>query len=193
MEKLTLIISLIGALAWFAPWIYDKLTKTDLQIKLISQYGSIGSVNTPDIKITMGNLYLMKFAIVAKNKGFDYKDIDIKIKLPSINESIKGKIYTARFSYYTLIESGQPVLKQLLISQNEELIYNCYIEKDKPLIGFIAFAIDTAIDENYEKLEINFVGFDNKKITKEILNTDVKGSKLFYDDKIWKDIPNTIK
>lgn len=187
IEILTLVFGFLGALAWFSPWVYDKLTKTDLEIKLISQYGSVGSLNTPDVKISKGNMYLMKFAIVSKNKGFDYRDINIKIKFSSVNKLFEGKTYTAKDSYYTLMDSNKPVLKKLVINQDEELIYNCYMEKDKPLIGYVSFVIDTVINEDYEKLVVEFINFDNKKITKEIESKDIKGSRLFFDDKIWED------
>ena len=187
-EILTLFIGVVGALAWFSPWLYEKLTRPDLEIKLISQYGSIGSVKTHEINISKGNLYLMKFAIASKNKGFDYKNINVKLKLPSNANIVDGHVYIGRNSYYTSTENNKPVLKKLVINQEEELLYNCYMEKDKPLIGYLSFAIDTAIDENYEKLILEFERFNGKKIVKEISSNDIKGSTLFYEEKIWTDV-----
>ena len=188
METIAIIIGFVGALAWFSPWVYEKLTKTDLEIKLISQYGSIGSVTTPDVNIKHGNLYLMKFAIVSKNKGFDYKNIRVGLKFSKLSKVIKGHVYIGRNNYFTLIEGNTPILKKLIINQEEELLYNCYMEKDKPLIGYLTFAIDTAIDEQYEELIIEFENFDNKSFMKKITKKDIKGSTLFFEDKIWKNV-----
>jgi hypothetical protein len=171
----TLILGLIGALAWL-PTIIETCKKPKIDGKIISRYNNI----THDKKQL---LFLYKLSVVATKKNFLLKDIDLKTKFKSSSEIIS----TSR-NNRQIVFNIDGKLKKLNVPDNKFLNNLSVLKKDSPEVGYLFFSIDYDKDEPIDYIELNFISFDEKKEKKlRFSSYDIKEEKLLFDDSIWSD------
>ena len=174
----TLIISIIGALAWLAPFIYSKLTPNKINGKIISVYKNFNKDMT---KIFL----LFKVSLVSRNKDYYLKDIDLNIKFQSSN-FITTTAVNNRLTVFTY--DGIP--KKLLVPGNEFINNLSVLKKDSPVVGYLLYTLDYSVDEDYDVIEFIFKSYKSKKTKKLTFKNkkDIKSKKLLFDDSIWENI-----
>ena len=171
----TLIIGLIGALAWL-PIILENLKEQKIEGKIISSYSNI---NKEKSQIFL----LYKLSIVSVNKDFLLKDIDLKIKFKSSSEIIS----TSRNNRLVVFGIGGK-LKKLNVPDNTFLNNLSVLKKDSPEVGYLFFSVDYDKNEPIDYIEFKFISFDDKKEKSiRFRSEDIKEEKILFDDSIWTD------
>ncbi|MCC9063392.1 hypothetical protein [Flavobacterium piscisymbiosum] len=171
----TLIIGLIGALAWL-PIILENLKEQKIEGKIISSYNNTNKDKTQIF-------FLYKLSIVATNKDFLLKDIDLKIKFKSSSEIIS----TSRNNRIVVFNIDGN-FKKLNVPDNTFLNNLSILKKDSPEVGYLFFSVDYCKDEPIDYVEFKFISFDNKKEKSiRFTNEEIKNEKLLFDDSIWTD------
>ena len=97
IEIITVAAALIGAAAWLQQPIFDFFSKSKIDGKIISNYGSISND---------GNLlYLLKLSVFSKNRTFYLKDINAYIKFPGFEKELKCKPWTWRMHFLHFLKT----------------------------------------------------------------------------------------
>lgn len=169
----TLIIGIIGALAWL-PIILENLKEQKIEGKIISSYNNINKDRTQIF-------FLYKLSILSTNKDFLLKDIDLKIKFKTSPEIIS----TSR-NNRLVVFNIDGYFKKLNVPDNAFLNNLSILKKDLPEVGYLFFKVDYNKDEPIEYIEFKFSSFDNKTEKKlRFTNEEIKEEKLLFDDSIW--------
>lgn len=176
----TLIIGLIAALSW-TPYLIDKFSKNRFEGKIISQYNNF----TKDNK---NILFLYKISVVSRNKDFFLNDVDLKIKFKN-SDFIKSTSINNRL---TVFKFENP--KRLLVPDKEFINNLSVLPKDEPVVGYLIFSIPYDKDEPIDKLQFDFISYNDKVKRLDFDSKDIKKEKLLFDDTIWEDFDfNDIK
>lgn len=178
----TFALALIGALAWLQPLIITWFQTEEINGKILSNYGNIGSVpNNPKPQF----VYFQKVAIFSKNKDFFPKDIKVFIKYPSIGNELACVLWTFKDLVFVFPEKGQNIQKKLNINLSDYLIQNVVFLKNETKVGYVSFSVDYKKDEMFEYVRYEFEDFngENKKIT--FLEKEIEANKLIHESNIW--------
>jgi len=173
---LTLILSVIGALAWL-PEIISLLKKQEIFGKIISRYGNYNDKET---------FFLFKLGLFSKNKTFDLKEVSCEIEFED------GQ----RFN------SVSRNMRKVIFNRNEELqilgkefINNfAILPSDSNLEGYLFFSFEFVKKTiKMTKTTFLFKSFNNREKKVVFNERDIDERQLFYDDSIWKKvIPLTV-
>jgi|WetSurMetagenome_2_1015567.scaffolds.fasta_scaffold1055865_1 hypothetical protein len=170
METLTLIISLIGALAWL-PTIFETIRKRKLSGKMISRYNNFNSNDT---------FFLFKLNIFSKNKDLYLKDVFCEIEFED-GITYKGIASNMRL----VIFNGNEKLKIL----GTNFINNLSVlPKNTGVEGYLYFSYNFVRKEQIKNTKFEFITFENKKYILDFKESDINSKTLFYDDSIWEKI-----
>jgi len=184
IELATLIIAVIGTLAWL-PTIIPLFLSKSIEGKVISQYASLGKLpNGKDASILV-----QKMSLFAKNKDFFLRDIKVYIKYPTTQE-INCRVWTWRHLTFTFNENGRAVQKSLRIDAREYLIHNTVLPRDQAVVGYLSFSADHLNDEEYEYIRYVFIDFEGRKRQLLIYSKNISDEETYFDDSIWSDMPD---
>jgi hypothetical protein len=184
VELATLIIAIIGALAWL-PTIISLFLPKSIEGKVISQYANLGKLSSGED----ASILVQKMSLFSKNKDFFLKDIQVYIKYPTSQE-IKCRVLTWRHLIFTFNENGRAVQKKLRINAQEYLIHNTVLPRDQAVVGYLSFSTDHLKDEKYEYIRYVFIDFKGKRRQLLIYSKDISDDRTIFDDSIWSYWPN---
>jgi len=172
----TLIIGIIGALAWF-PFILEQFEKQKIEGKILSSYNNV-TKNKKQI------YFLFKLSVVSINKDFLLKDIDLKIRFKSSSVLVS----TSRNNRIVIFNIDGS-FKRLNVTDNQFLNNLSILKKNSPEVGYLFFAVDYDKDEPIVQLDFVFTSYnaENQKILR-FTDKEIKEEKLLFDDSIWTDV-----
>lgn len=188
-ENITLVLSLIGALAW-SPFIYEVLQKPQLEAKLLGlawsqdyQFNAFDPFTNSNNTL-QGIGYFPKIAIVSLKKNFNIKNVEVFIKYPGEWELRKGEIFYAPQINMTFVGEGKARI--LKIPPSEHISALLVLENGKPVSVFVPFAISKPVYENFEFLELRFYEFDGTIETIKFDKKDIDVKSIFFEEKYWE-------
>lgn len=172
MDYVTLILSILGALAWL-PTIIDYLIKPILKAKLIGVYclteseytpGSILSHSKDTIK---GTTFILRLSLQSIKKDFNISSIRVTVKTSHNETEIEAIPYYCPY----VIEKSSLGERNLYLKYEENILfYSCFL-KNQRIIGDIMFITEIDVNKsNFEYFNVEF--FDNEKMQSIILEGD---------------------
>ncbi|MFS1892410.1 hypothetical protein [Vibrio lentus] len=182
MEKdtLALIVSIVGASAWLAPYFYEKFKKAKLVGKVISCITLDDMTSTDNVSgelISAGVFYLYKLSVSSLGKNFHPKDVAINVTYQD-GQSVVGKISVPR--NITTNVNGVPHR----IAPPRELLFPniCVFQKDKAQHVFMPFNVDRATKGIVEKVVFRFKDFNGYESEIEIDFKKIDNGQLMYEE-----------
>lgn len=171
----SLILTLLGVIAAWIPFLYEKFSPNLIKGKLISQYDNVGQ-----FRGEAKELFLFKLGIISLNQSFDLKDIDIDINFEQ-HGWVHSSSVNPRKTYFTL----ENKLKRLIVPEQSFLNNLTILKKDEPVVGYLM--TNTPVYPNDKILEIKFIfkSFQRDKKVLSFKTAELDETKLFYDDSIW--------
>ncbi len=181
MDKVTFILSLLGALAWL-PTIINFLITPELKAKLIGLYclseseyqpGSILSSQKNTIK---GTTFILRLSLQSIKKDFNISGVRVAVKTSDYETEVEA------IPYYCpcVKERSNSNERNLCLKYEENILFYSYFLKNQRIIGDIMFITDIDVNtSNFEYFNIEF--FDNEEMQSIILEgEEVSNSiKLF--------------
>mgnify|MGYP007026482684 CR=1 FL=1 len=174
----TLILSLLGVIAAWVPFLYERLNPVRIKGKLISQYDNVGSFRGEPKA-----LFLFKLSVVSLNQSFDLYDIDVDIKYEK-NGWTYNTAVNQRQTFFTL----ENKLRKLNLPETAFLNNLSILKKDEPTVGYLMTTSQFNKDDKIEEIKFVFKSFDEKSKSLSFKSQAIDGSKLLYDDSIWIDL-----
>ncbi|MES2652966.1 MAG: hypothetical protein V4663_14585 [Bacteroidota bacterium] len=170
-DKISIVAIFISVIA-LTPLIISLLSTTSVKGKLISSYINILGKNE-------NTAMILKISLVATNKSLVFEDIDISVKF-SDSGWLTGTTSNNRITIFKYEE-----FKKLNVPANEFINQITYLEKDKPVVGYLSTKFDY-VDETPEEVRIIFKLFNGDIKTLTLKYPDSK--KMHFDDTIWDTI-----
>jgi len=181
VEWATLIIAIVGALAWL-PTIVPLFRCQQLYGKVISQYANFGKL--PDG--AEAAIFLQKVSLLASNKDFFLKEIEIYLKYAGSPQEEKCRPWTWRRLTFTFPEGGRQVPRQLAIDAREYLAHRTVLPHDQAVVAYVSFSSSQLRDEKYEYVKYVLVDFKGKRRDFVVRGVDVRDNQTLFDDDIWR-------
>lgn len=179
-ETVTLLISLVGASAWLAPFVYEKFSKVKLVGKVISciSLDSITMTNNDSGKVVgAGTFYLYKLSISSLGRNFYPKDLKIKVRYDD------GKLYDGRVFVPRNINTNYNGVPHKVSPPRNLLFPNvCIFQKDSAQHLYIPFLVDRASKGEVEKVHFNFIDFKGISSEIEIDFTEIDDGLLVFEE-----------
>jgi len=171
------IIGIIGASAWLAPWVYQKLTKPIIRAKLISHFENKGEFNsTPCL------LYFLTLNITSLGRNFNIKDTNISITYKNKLDKYTGKLFWARKHSWVGPDNKRLALN---IPPEDTLPFVGTISKDITRNIYMTFGVDKAELDEIDDIQITFVEQSGCKSNVLIDFDMVDNDQMLWDDRIW--------
>ena len=171
----TLTLTLLGVIAAWLPFLYERLNPVIIKGKLISQYYNGGKSN----KIPKA-MFLFKLSVVSLNQSFDLKDIDVDIKYEN-NVWTHNSSQNSRETTFTL----EKKIKKLNVPESSFLNNLTILKKDKPEVGYIFTTTPLFANDKVIEIKFLFKSFNGKVKTLSFKSEEVDELKMLYDDSIW--------
>ncbi len=195
LEIITLVISIIGALAWL-PSILEWCRKPIVKGRLVGlTYSEEGSYEADDprtqskIRIK-GICYYPKLALTALHKNFNVKLINVFVKYPNDPQIYKGTIYYApEINLSFKLRSGKQERKTLCIPPSEHITLLTVLEQGKMAAVFIPFIIDKGTFSFFDWIEFRFFDYKDKYQSIIIRKDDIDIPNTIFEKQYWKEIP----
>lgn len=168
----------IGAAAWLAPWVYKKISRPSLRIRLVSHFKNAGEVN--------GKKCLMHFLainVISLNRCFNIKDTQISVRYKGTASNYKGELFWARVNEWT--GPNKERLK-LTIQPEDTLPFVGTIPQDIAKKIYLTFRVDKAELEEFDEIILIFNEQSGCNSTVSIKNESINGSQILWDDRIWE-------
>ncbi|MDH7462636.1 hypothetical protein QEG73_15170 [Chitinophagaceae bacterium 26-R-25] len=172
---LSLLFTLLGVIAAWTPFLYEKLAPARIVGKLVSQYDNVG-----EFRGEPKSLYLFKLSVVSVNHTFNLKDVDIDIRFEKNGWTHNSSI-NLRQLFFTL-ENKQ---RRLNISESSFLNNTCILKKDEPVVGYLTTTSTLFENDKISEIRFLFKSFRGKTKILAFKATDIDSTKLLYDDTIW--------
>ena len=192
-DWLTLIISIIAASAWI-PHLLNFFKTPEIQGKIISHACSPKAYYKHmdwdgQINQMQGIVYVLKLSIIALNKNFNLKDIELYVKYPSDNKKYKGEIYRCHNQIFNIDVNGKTIRKKLKIPNDQHISSISILEKDKVNSCYVLCIVDKSNYELFEEFEFRFYDYRGncKKLIVSRKDIDVK--RILYEKRIWEELP----
>lgn len=178
------IVAIIGALAWFAPWVYDVLQKPDLKGKLISFNSNKGTYENGG-KVQEGLLYFLSVSLISLHKQFNIKEIKIFIKYPNDDKEHNVKVIWARKSNW--VDSvGKKY--ELVMPNNEFLSFISTLPKDESRKSYITFFVDKGTIEDFDYIKLELTPYRGNTKTINFNMKDIDPNLMLWDENVWKEV-----
>ena len=129
-----------------------------------------------------GQQYLLKMSLSCIGKSLNYKDVNVFLTFRK--KKIRGEIFWSK-SVGLIFQNpdGTKSKRKMLTPANNFLTFNSVLEEGKTSFYYLNFIIPNKEDKTlYDKLELEFIKPNNKKVNVEIFEIDPKQS--FFDDKL---------
>lgn len=181
METWTLIIGIIGALAWTAPFLYEKFSPLKIRGKIYSTYGNFGTFDSrQNIESTQ---FVFKIGLLSINNDYNLKDFDLRVNF-SKNGWKKAEIANIRNVIFTL--DGLP--QKLNVPKEDFLINKIILPKGTNISCYIFAFIPGHFDDKISEIELLFKSFNQRDMKLSLPTNELSEYKYLYDDKIWEPI-----
>jgi hypothetical protein len=171
----TLILTFLGVIAAWVPFLYERLVSTSIEGKIISQYDNLGTFQGKP-----ATMFIFKLGVIAINKSYNVKDIDVDIQYEKYGWTHNTSV-SQRETFFTLDNK----VKRLTVPQQEFLNNLTILKKDEPVVGYI-FVATPLINEKIVEVKFIFNSFSGKKKVLSFNQNNIDSTKLFYDDSIWQ-------
>jgi hypothetical protein len=172
----TLILTMLGVIAAWVPFLYDRFNPLEIKGKLISQYDNVG-----EFKNEPKSLFLFKLSIVALNQSFDLKDIDLRI-----NYMKSGWIRTSSFNQRRTYFTYDNKVRKLNLSESAFLNNLTILKKDEPVVGYIFTTTPVFPDDKITEIVFVFKSYDGAEKSLSFNTVNIDESKMLFDDSIWE-------
>jgi len=180
IETITLIISIIGASAWLAPYAYDKLKTIELVGKLVSII-VIDDMETKDnttgTVVSAGILYIFKLSITALGGNFHPKSVETDVTYED-GTKLRGKILIPR-NIHTDVNG---VLNK--IAPPRELLFPniCVFQEGTAQHVYMPIAVDRATKGVVKKVKFWFTDFKGRTNSVEIDFDKINQGELMFEE-----------
>jgi hypothetical protein len=181
MQWLTLFISLIGASAWAAPYVYEKFfSNPTLHGKLVSFYSNSGT--------SLGNncqIYFLALNVTSLHNDFNVKDTNIKVSYKNGSTEYEGNITWYRRNSWIGpdAEDGNITLD---IEPEDFLLYIGTIPQNITKKIYVTFSIDKAEPSVIDKIKIDIKAHDGNTAHLVFSGDSLKEEEMLFDDRIWR-------
>ena len=171
---------IVGASAWLAPYVYKKIAKPNVRVKLISKFENIGKFNNKPCL-----MHFMALNTISLNKCFNLKDVKLSISYSGSNDRYTGEMFWARVNQW--VNSKNEKL-ELSIEPEETLLYIGTIPEEKNVKLYLLFKVDKAELSEFEDLKITFIEQSGHESVVVIKRSDINPNQILWDDRIWKKV-----
>jgi hypothetical protein len=171
----TLILTLLGVLAAWVPFLYDRFNPVKIKGKFISLYENVGTFRGEPKA-----LFLFKLSVVSLNQSFDLLDVDIDIKFEK-NGLTRNTSVNQRQTFFTLEDK----LRKLNVPETAFLNNISILKKDEPAVGYLMTTSSYFKNDNIVEITFIFKSFNGKTKSLSFQLNEINESKLLYDDSIW--------
>jgi len=171
--------------------IWNEIKKSKVYGKVISKTYSQSATysfktKTNETNTITGQQYILKLSLSCLRKSLNYTDVNVFLTYG--NEKVTGEIYWAKHNNLNFVNSdGTNDKLQMLIPANDFLTFNNVLEQGKTSFFYINFIVpgkDGLII--YDKLELEFIKPNRKKINVEVSEIDAK--QYFFDESLVKKV-----
>ena len=183
MDDVTLILSILGALAWL-PTIIDFLMKPILKAKLIGLYCLAESEYTPGSILSSpkstikGTTFILRLSLQSIKKDFNISSIRVAVKTSDYETEVEATPY---YCPYVKEKKGSEE-RRLCLKYEENILFYSNFLKNQRIIGDIMFITDIDVNtSNFEYFNIEF--YDNETMQSIIL----KGEEVSNSIKVFND------
>jgi hypothetical protein len=180
LEILREISGPIGAAAWLAPFVYQKLKKQRISSQLISYLSMNGNYNNKNCV-----LYFLRINAVSINSDFNIKKTDVIVSYQD-KSNYKGEIFWAR-EYNWRNSNG--LIYTLNIEPEDTIPFIGTIQQNITKKIYLTFRIDKKINEKFEKIVIKLTNHNDIMI-ELLFDFPSNDDKILWDDRIW--IPSKV-
>ena len=144
LSCITLLLSLFGALAWTAPWVYDALRRPQVKGKLVGYIHGLLGVSISDFsgvdRQAMGMMYIPRVALCSLYKNYNVKEIEVYVKYPNDPKEYKGQILgTSKIECTNLFPGGRKEKGVWNFPPSEHALLINVLERDRPNLVYIPF------------------------------------------------------
>ncbi len=184
-EGLTLLIALVGASAWAAPWVFEKITKPKLEGRMICKVDNSGTfMNEPCL------FYFTELNVVSLNKAFNIANVEVEVIYEDSTEPFSGHWCWMRpdTSQWVVREGDHEVKYRCAISPEDTLPYVGSLPKNETKTVYLLFRVYKAELKQIEKLTIKFIE-QTGLVRNIVVNAiDLDPAKMVWDYRIWQRI-----
>ena len=177
------IAGLIGASAWLAPWVYQKLAKPKIAGKMISFVETTGSLNQSDCL-----LYFVALNLISLNKTFNIKETKISVKYKNHQNIYSGKIYWARLNLWTMAKSSEQY--SIKNPPEQSLPFLGTLPANTMVKVYLTFNVDKATLSEFKEITFTFIEYSNIECNLIIKHEDLDEVQMLFDDEIWIPVNN---
>ena len=135
-------------------------------------------------KTINGQQYILKLSLSCLRKSLNYKDVNVFLTYG--NEKVIGEIYWTKYNNLNFHNADGTTSKmQLLTPATDFITFNNVLEQGKTSFFYLNFIVPNKSGAIlYDKLELEFIKPNDKKVTVEIFEIDPK--QFFFDDNLIK-------
>lgn len=169
--------------------IWNEIKKSKVYGKVISKTYSLTATysfrtKTNEEKTINGQQYILKLSLSCLRKNLNYKDVNVFLTYG--NEKVTGEIYWTKYNNLKFQNSDGTTSKmQMLTPANDFLTFNNVLEQGKTSFFYLNFIVPNRNGAIlYDKLELEFVKPNGKKLNVEIFEIDAK--QYFFDEDLIK-------
>ncbi len=169
MEDITLILSILGALAWL-PTILNFLIKPKIKAKLIGLYclaDSVyhpGTILSPPKNTINGTTFILRLSIQSIKKDFNINNIRVAVKTVDYKTEVEATPYYCPY----VTEKSKSEERKINLKYDENILFYSSFLKNERIIGDIMFITDIDVTRsNFEYFNIEF--FDDNETQSIIL------------------------
>lgn len=169
--------------------IWNEIKKSKVYGKVISKtYSQTATYSfrtkTNEEKTINGQQYILKLSLSCLRKSLNYKDVNVFLTYG--NEKVAGEIYWTKYNNLNFKNSDGTASKmQMLTPANDFLTFNNVLEQGKTSFFYLNFIVPNKNEAIlYDKLELEFVKPNGKKMNVEIFEIDAK--QYFFDENLIK-------
>lgn len=175
------ILSIAGALAWLAPWVYSKYRRPKIKGKLISEFSNKGRFNNRECI-----MHFMALNIISMNKPFHISVVSIELAYKDSKQTYTGEIFWARFNEWSA--PGNKERLRLVINPEESLPFITTLPEDVTKTVYLTFKVDKAELSEIEWVRLKFVDYSSYSQELYINFDHIIPEQMLWDDRVWKKI-----
>lgn len=180
-------ISVLIAIVSTIILIWNEIKKSKVYGKVISKtYSQIATYSfrtkINEEKTINGQQYILKLSLSCLRKSLNYKDVNVFLTYG--NEKVSGEIYWTKYNNLNFQNyDGTTSEMKMLTPANDFLTFNNVLEQGKTSFFYLNFIVPNKSGAIlYDKLELEFVKPNGKKIKVEIFEIDAK--QYFFDENL---------
>lgn len=193
-QCITLILSIIGAMAWAAPYFYELMRQPVIKGRLVglthsekAEFSTYDFIAESIIKLE-GIGYYPKLVLTSLNSEFNVKKVEVYVTYTDESRTYNGRIFYAP----EIIISFKPALGKertsfLHIPPTEHISLLTVLERSMMTPVWIPFIIDKATYSTFDHIEFRFFDFDNNSQSVIVRREQIDPANIIFEEKYWKD------